>query len=207
MLRNWSWREVWEYVTATTLETPRSVQKEEEEVLQTQEQRLPCSPWSRPWWGRMCSCNPWRSTVEQVDAQRKLWLCGEFAVERAPGRTCGPTERRSHVGSGFLAGLVTPQGTYAGAVCSWRTAPHERNPQSMGRTYTGAVHGGLSPVGGTPQRSSGRVWGRRSSRDNVWQTDCNSHSLSPCATHGEEGEKLGVKLSPWKREEWGESIF
>ncbi|KAK4823897.1 hypothetical protein QYF61_007962 [Mycteria americana] len=34
-----------EYVRETTLQTPKSVKKEGEEVLQVQEQRLPCSPW------------------------------------------------------------------------------------------------------------------------------------------------------------------
>jgi len=42
------------------------VKKEGEEVLQVPEQRFPCSPWSRPWWGRLCPCSPWRSMVEQI---------------------------------------------------------------------------------------------------------------------------------------------
>jgi len=33
----------------TTLQTPRSLKKEGEEVLQALEQRFPCSPWRRPW--------------------------------------------------------------------------------------------------------------------------------------------------------------
>jgi len=40
---NCSWRE------EGTPQTPRSVQKEWEEVLQAPEQRFPCSLWSRPW--------------------------------------------------------------------------------------------------------------------------------------------------------------
>jgi len=60
-------REEWEYVRETTLQTPRSVKKEEEEMLQVPEQRfLPCSLWWRPWWGRLSACSPCRSTVEQI---------------------------------------------------------------------------------------------------------------------------------------------
>jgi len=33
----------------TALQTPRSVKKEAEEVLQVPEQRIPCSLWRRPW--------------------------------------------------------------------------------------------------------------------------------------------------------------
>jgi len=54
-------------------------------------------------------------------------------MEQAPGRTCEPTER-AHAGAGFLAELVTPWGTQAGA-----------------------VHEGLSPVRRTPRWSRGRV--------------------------------------------------
>lgn len=41
----------------------------------------------------------------------------------------------------------------------------------------------------------------RCGRDNVW-TDQNSHSLSPCASGGEEVEKTAVKLSLEQREGW-----
>ena len=34
-----------EYMSETALQTPRSVEKEGEEVLQARELRLPCSPW------------------------------------------------------------------------------------------------------------------------------------------------------------------
>ncbi|GAB0179878.1 hypothetical protein GRJ2_000453100 [Grus japonensis] len=69
-----------------------------------------------------------------------------LALEQAPGRTCGPVKRGAHAGAGFLAGLVTPWGTHARAV-------HEEL-QPMGRTHVGEVHGGLTPVVGTPQWSS-----------------------------------------------------
>ncbi|GAB0187278.1 hypothetical protein GRJ2_001193100 [Grus japonensis] len=86
------------------------------------------------------------------------------ALEQAPGRTCDPMERGAHTGAGLLAGLVTlwgptleqsvPEGlhlmeeTHAGAV-------HEEL-QPVGRTHI-EVHGGLSPMGGTPCWSRGGV--------------------------------------------------
>jgi len=38
-------------------------------------------------------------------------------MEQTPARTCGPVERGAHIGAGFLAGLVTPWRTHAGAAC------------------------------------------------------------------------------------------
>jgi len=109
-------------VCETTLQTSRSVQKEGQEVLQAPEQRFPCSPWSRPWQGRLCPCSPRRSMVEQRPTcslgrtpRRSRGLCPKEAVthgepmwEQAPGRTCGPMERGAHARAGLLAGLVTP---------------------------------------------------------------------------------------------------
>ena len=55
---------------------------------------------------------------EQGDARRRLWPRGKPTLEQDPGRSCGPVERGAHAGAGFLAGLVTPWGTHAGAVCA-----------------------------------------------------------------------------------------
>ena len=68
------------------------------------------------------------------------WPRGKPALEQAPGRTCGPAERRAHAGAGLLAGLVTPWGTHAGAVCSWRTAPRGWDPLWSGSWRT-VAHG------------------------------------------------------------------
>ena len=80
-------REEWEYLRETTLQTPRSVKKEGKEMLQAPEQRFHCSPWSRPWWGRLCPCSPWRSTVEQIStcspwrtSHRSRWMHLKKAV-------------------------------------------------------------------------------------------------------------------------------
>ena len=57
--------------------------------------------------------------LEEGDVpQRRLWPRGKPALEQAAGKTCGPMERGAHAGAGLLAGLVTPWGTHAGAVCS-----------------------------------------------------------------------------------------
>lgn len=56
---------------------------------------------------------------------------------------------------------------HAGAVCE------ELKP--MGRTQPGGVHGGLSPVGGTPHCNSRG----RSSRNNLCQTNHNPIASTP----------------------------
>jgi len=65
-------REESECVRQTTLQAPRSVKEKGEEVLQAVEQTFPCSPWRRPWWGRLCPCSPWWSIVEQMSTC-SLW--------------------------------------------------------------------------------------------------------------------------------------
>ncbi|GAB0180407.1 tRNA:m(4)X modification enzyme TRM13 [Grus japonensis] len=40
------------------------------------------------------------TTPEQMDAQRRLCPCGKPALEQAPGKTCGPMERRAQAGAG-----------------------------------------------------------------------------------------------------------
>ena len=42
------------------------------------------------------------------------------------------------------------------------------------------------------------TWGKRSGRDNMWWTDHNTHSPSPCAAPKEEGDK---REWSWAREE------
>ena len=74
---------------------------------------------------------------------------GSPVLEQSPARTCGPVERGAHAGAGLLAGLVTPWGTQAGAVCE--------ELQPVGRTHVGEVRGELSPVGGTSCWSRGGV--------------------------------------------------
>jgi len=110
-------------VIETTLQTPRSVQKEGEEVLQELEQRFPCRPWSRPWRARLSPCSPWRSTVGQ---RSTCSLGGPHAgAGGCPKEAVTPwkahigagscqdlrtVERGAHAGAGLLVGLVTPWG-------------------------------------------------------------------------------------------------
>ena len=97
----YSRREEWEYVRGTTLQTPKSVKQKGQEVLQMSEQRFPCSPWSRPWWGRVSPCRS------------------------PPAPHGGP-----HGGAGgCLKGAVTPWEAHVGAG-SWRDLRNngERSP-------------------------------------------------------------------------------
>lgn len=78
-------QEEWEHVRGTTLQTPRSVQKEEKGVLQALELTLSCSPWCRPLWGSSAAAahgeaqgredphySQWRSPC-----QSRWMCCGE----------------------------------------------------------------------------------------------------------------------------------
>jgi len=80
-----------------------------------------------PWWSRYPPAAQGGPTQE--DAWSRLWPLGELALEQASGRSCGPMERGAHPGAGLLAGLVTLWGAHAGAACSWRTAPHGKDPR------------------------------------------------------------------------------
>ena len=133
---------------------------------------------------------------EQVDARRRLWPHGAPTLELAPGRSCGPVERGAHTGAGLLAGLVTPWGTHARAV------HEELHP--AGRTHAGAVRGGLSPVGGTPRWSRGRVWGVLPLRRKERQRQCVMNWPQPpfpvALRHSRRGGRENWEWS-WAQEE------
>jgi len=69
------------------------------------------------------------------------------------------------------------------------------------------VHRELSSMAGTPCWSQRRVWGGRSGRENVWWTDHNPHSPSPCATGREEVEKIRNEVEPGKKGGVGQACF
>jgi len=96
----------------TALQSPRSVKKEGEEVLQLLEQRFPCSPWWRPWWHRLSPCSPWRSMVEQIS-------------------TCSPWRPPQWSSWYALKEAAAHAESYTGADISWMTAAH-------GRTHAGS---------------------------------------------------------------------
>lgn len=132
------------------------------------------------------------------------WLCKHIQEKCLDTRIC-PKEAvtlwEDRAGADFLAGLVTPVGTNAGAVCK------ELKP--LGRTHIGEFHRGLSLVGGTREEEGEEsfLWGGRSGRDSMCWIDHNTHSVSPCATDRKEVKKLGMKLYLGRRERWGESVF
>lgn len=119
-------REDWECGGNSPANTPSSVKKQKEEVPQAPEQRFPWAPGAahgeaavplQPMGvpgGAQIHMQPAENpTPEQVDA---LWFSEKPTLVQAPGRTCGLMERGAHGGAGFLATLVTPWKTYAGAL-------------------------------------------------------------------------------------------
>ena len=128
------------------------------------------------------------------------------------------TPWRAHAGAGLLQdlwphrvptleqpvpeGLHPVEGTHAGVVCE--------DLQPMGRSHFGEVHRELwegSHAGSGAECEESSPWGGKSDRDSMWRTDRNPHSQCPCAAWGEELENLGEKLSPGRKEGWGEGVF
>lgn len=85
-------RRRWKLVRETAWKTPRSVEKDGQEVLQVPELRILC----RPWWSRL-PCSPWSSmgyaeihvqpmwevpTSGQMDVWRRLWSSGRAGGQK-----------------------------------------------------------------------------------------------------------------------------
>jgi len=115
-----------------------------------------------------------------LDAQRRLWLRGELALEQDSGRTCGPVDPwreepileqvcwqdlwphgRSTLEQSAPERLHLVERTNAEAVCE--------ELQPLGRTHIGEVHGALSSMSGTSCWSRGGVWGVLPLRRKEWQ--------------------------------------
>jgi len=128
-------------------------------------------------------------------------------LEQGPGSTCGPMDREAHAGAGLLAGLVTSRGVPEGLhpVKRTHTGAIHKELQPVGKTHFGAVCGELSPVGGTSRWSRGGVSGVLPLRRKEWQRQRAMNWPSPADK--EKVEKLGVKLSPGRREGWGKDVF
>lgn len=74
----------WEYMRTTALQTSRSVEKEVEKVLQVMKQKFPYSPW------RFLLEQMWRTPRwSRWMLVRKLWTCGNPALEQTAWRICG----------------------------------------------------------------------------------------------------------------------
>ena len=160
----------------TTLQIPRSVQKEGEEVIHVPEQRLSpedrdedhsevgCPPAAHrgPWWSRY---PPAAHGVDQVDAHNGV--CGPVGNPCWSRLLTGPADpwreelmleqvccQDLQLRGGPTLKQPVPEGlhpvevTHSGAVCE--------ELQPMGRTHVGEVHGRLCPVGGIPCWSRGR---------------------------------------------------
>ena len=212
-------REEWDDVRETTLQTPRSVKKEGgEEVLEMSEQRaFPCSLWWRPWWGRLYPCSPWRSKVEQIS-------------------TCSPWKGPHSGAGGCLKEAVTPWGaprwsrllpgpadpwreepmleqvcwqglwSHAGAVCSWRTAPLGKDPR------WGSLWRAVSREGDLTLEQGQSVRNLPPEEEGAAETTCDELTAVPpfpipLRCSGAGGREMGVKLSPGRRDGWGEGVL
>lgn len=94
----------------TTLKTPRSVKKDEREVLQAPEQKFPHSPSRGPWWKQAAPLQPvaYHSRADLHSAAcggahsdtsrsglKEAVAYGGPRLGKAPGRKCNPMERSS----------------------------------------------------------------------------------------------------------------
>ena len=214
-----SGREECEYLRARTLQTPRSVKKKDEEVLQVPEQIFPSRPWRRPWWGRLSPSSPWRSMMEQISTcspwrtpDWSRWMPeGDCDHAESPhwsrllARICGLWRERRPCWSRFVGRTCDPvDRTHAGAV-------HEEL-QPVGSTHLGGVYGGLSTMGESPHWSRGRVWEvlplrRKERRDEVWWTDRNPNSLLLLFLSRGGGREIGSEVEPRKKGGMGGRCF
>ena len=188
-------------VRETALQTLRSVKKKGEEVLQMLELRFPYSPWRRSWRSSLSPCNTKKTMSEQIPTLQPM---EDPMTEQVgmPWQKLQPMESpcRSRLQSGAVACREEPT----------QEQPVPEGLHPMERTHAGAVCEGLSPMGGTPRWSRGRVWRGRSSREDLVRADHSPCSSSTCAAWQGGGRKVGnegVKLSLGCREGWGEGGF
>lgn len=184
-------RKMWE---KQLLQTRKPMKKQREEVLQASESRdspalfpfmgknllekvVPWSPWSTML-EQMCTLQSMEDPMpEQVDVYwRKLHLM-EIPHRRRLLASTMALWRGAHVGAGFLAGTVVPEGPTLEQFlkyCLWEGA---------------MLNHFMNPLGRTPQGGMGRVWRWTSVRDEVLWTNCNHCSLALLE---------GIRLRNWK---------
>ena len=205
---------------------------EGKEMLQAPEQRFPCSPWWRPWWGSLSPCSPCRSTVEHMSTCspwrtpcQSRWMHPKEAVTLWGAPCCGrllpgpvdpwreePTlEQVCWQGLWPHGGLTLEQSVPEGLQTVGRTHAGvvREELQPVGRTPVGEVCGELSPMRGTSgagaECEESSPWGTRSGRNKVGWTDRNPHFPSPCTAPGEELERIRSEVKPVKKE--GRFVF
>lgn len=173
-----------------------------------------CPPEAHGWsqLSRYTQCSLWRTTQWSGWRHHKGSCdCGESTPEQAPGRGCSlwrgpheghifwqdlwPCERRM-LQQFISEGLHSMERFCAGTVLE------EKQP--VGRTHTGEVNEGLSPMGKNAWWSR-EEWGGRSSRLSARWTDCNCHVPLLSTICGEKVKKPGVKWSPGRRERLGKA--
>jgi len=143
-------------------------------------------------------------------------------LQQAPARTCGPVERAAHAGAVLLAGLVTlwgpmlddpvPEGPHPMGRTHTRAVCEELQP--VGRTHVGEVCGELSSVRGTFMMEQGKsVRSPPPEEEGAAETMCDELTVTPIPRPplplrvGGGGREMGVKLTPGRREGWGEGVL
>jgi len=77
----------------------------------------------------------------------------------------------------------------------------------VGRTYIGEVFGELSLVRATFTLELGKsVRSPPSEQEGAAETTCNELTITPIPCSGGGGKETRVKLSPGRREGWGEDV-
>lgn len=147
------------------------------EVLQSLEQRFPCSPWKRPWRSTQ-NLQPMEDHVGTDthtaahggpigaggEALKEATAHEDPMLEQASVRNCS-LQRGAHAGAGFLAGAVGLwSGLFLKDCALWKRLVLEQFMKSCdGGKNTGAACEDLQPMGKTPSWNQGkkrRKWQR-----------------------------------------------
>lgn len=142
------------------------------------------------WWWRAGGCPKEAVTACQVSTRAGFWqdllMCGELSqdLSQFTGRSCDPV------------------GSRTGVFCSWRTAPHGKDPHREQFVKScslwerlGEVHGGLSSVGVTSQWSRVSVRNPPCEEEGVTEWDELTIMTIRCPTALLMGRR-------WKIQEW-----
>lgn len=104
----------------------------------------------------------------------------------SPGRTHGPMESETYAGADLLAGLVTLQGTHAGAVCSWKPLERDLKNCSLWEGLTLEKFAGNCLPWEKPMLEQGKGFIPEEEIETTWLTDHNPRSHLPVPLYGRE---------------------
>lgn len=200
------------------------MKKEGEEVLHILELRFPCSPRCRPWWDSCVCAAPWgpcRSRYSPAGCggdpfwsrwlhHRHLWHCGKATVKWAPVRHLWREEPTLQQIGWQNLWRCDPQWDPQWSslfLKEWEGTHSERAAACGNDLLEKLVEDWLLWERPLEQREDSSLWRESRSRNNVWRTNCNAHSISPCTSGVKKGREFGIKLTLGRREGYGESVF